>query len=113
GALLPDLDAFLHLIIPIEAFEHAIFTHTIIGALLLTVIYTIITWGIGHNYLKELDIDFRFLLLIALAGIASHLILDIFTYREDIWTTSAHLYFWPLSNFSFHLNAFFHQSVIS
>lgn len=112
-AILPDFDEFLHLIIPIESFEHAIFTHTIIGALLFTVIYVVIVWGIGHNFLKNIDVGIKLLLLVAITGMASHLFLDIFTYREDVYTSNAHLYFWPVWNYSFHLNRFFPESASS
>ncbi len=110
-AILPDIDQFLHLIIPIQIFEHAVITHTIIGMLILTLLYTLVNWAVGRRFLKNININFKLLIMVALAAMLSHLIIDIFTYREDIWTTNAHLYFWPLWNFSFHLNAFFHQSV--
>lgn len=112
-AILPDIDGFLHLIIPIHFFEHAMFSHTIIGALLFTLIYTVGIWGVGKKVFKKMNISPLFLLSAALIAISSHLILDIFTYREDIYTTDAHLYFWPLWNASFHLNLFFHQSIYS
>ena len=110
-AILPDIDQFLHLIFPIPLLEHAVFTHTIIGMILITLLFTIMNWAIGHKFLNNLDINFKLLTIVALSGMFSHLILDVFTYREDILTTNAHLYFWPFWNFSFHLNAFFPQSV--
>jgi membrane-bound metal-dependent hydrolase YbcI (DUF457 family) len=111
-AIIMDINSFLHYIFPtFKPFEHAVFTHTIIGAVLLATIFTALTWGIGNNFLKKIDIDFKSLIILALIAVGSHLILDIFTYRENVWTTDAHLYFWPLWNLSFHFNAFFHQSV--
>ncbi len=110
-AIIPDIDEFLHVIIPIVPLEHAVFTHTIIGAFLFTLIYTSIIWAIGRNFLKELGVNFSFLLIIALVAMASHLFLDIFTYRAGVETTNAHLYFWPLWNFSFHLNAIFPEEL--
>ncbi len=107
AALIPDFDSFLHLFIPIESLEHAIFTHTIIGGVLLTLIYTSVIWLIGKKFIKNLGINYQRLLFLAIIGLASHLVLDIFTYRQDIATTSAHLYFWPISDFSWHLNGFF------
>lgn len=112
-AILPDSDQFIHLIIPLSIFEHAVFTHTIIGALLFTVVYTLIIWGIGRNFLKSIDVGLKYLFIIALAAIASHLILDIFTVHANVYTTNAHLYFWPFWDFSFHLNRFFPVSMSS
>ncbi|MHA1150873.1 MAG: metal-dependent hydrolase [Promethearchaeota archaeon] len=110
-AVLPDLDAFIYSVTGWELFYHAVFTHTIIGALLFTAIFTLIIWAIGAPLFKKLQINFGFLCIVALAGISSHLILDIFTYREEIYTTNAHLYFWPICNVSFHLNFFFPRSM--
>ncbi|MHA1755306.1 MAG: metal-dependent hydrolase [Promethearchaeota archaeon] len=110
AAILPDLDSFMHLLFPIKPLEHAVFTHTLIGAYFLAFIYASIIWIVGKNFLKELEIKYKSLILIAILAITSHLILDIFTYRENIYTTDAHLYFWPIWNASFHLNYFFHQS---
>ncbi len=110
-AIIPDIDEFLHIIIPIVPLEHAIFTHTIIGAFLFTLTYTVLIWLVGRNFLKELKVNFSLLLLIALVAMASHLFLDIFTYREGVETTNAHLYFWPFWNFSFHLNGLFPEGI--
>jgi membrane-bound metal-dependent hydrolase YbcI (DUF457 family) len=110
-AILPDIDMFLHLIIPIKLFEHAVFTHTIVGMLIITLLFTLMNWAIGRKFLRKLEINIKLFAIIALSGMISHLILDIFTFREDVWTTDAHLYFWPFWNLSFHFNAFFHQSV--
>ena len=107
AALIPDFDSFLHIFIPIEPLEHAVFTHTILGGLLLTLIYTSLIWMIGRKFLRHLDLSFKSLVFLTILGVASHFILDVFTYRQDIATTSAHLYFWPLSDFSWHLNGFF------
>ena len=111
AGIIPDIDEFLHIFIPLEPFKHAVFTHTIIGGLLVVGILVSLTWIIGKNFLRNVDINLKTLFFVALIGLSIHLILDIFTYREEVLTTDAHLYFWPLSNFSFHLNGFFHQSV--
>jgi len=111
AAILPDIDQFLHLIIPIDIFEHAVATHTILGALILTSAYTLIIWTVGRKFFLDQKINLSFLFLMAILGMSSHLFLDIFTYREDIYTTNAHLYFWPVWNISIHLNYFFHQDI--
>ena len=97
--------------IPIDFFEHAVVTHTIIGMSILTSLYLLMNWVIGRKFLNKIGLSLKVLIMVALVGMLSHLILDVFTYREDIITTNAHLYFWPLWNFSFHLNAFFPKSI--
>ncbi len=74
-------------------------------------LFIIVVLAVGRKFLLKLEIDAKLLIIVGLTVLASHFILDIFTYREDVLTSNAHLYFWPIWNLSFHFNAFFHQSV--
>ena len=105
AALIPDFDSIIGLFFP---FENGVFSHTIIGGLLFTLIYTSLMWVIGFRFLKAIDINYQQLFLMAVIGMLSHLFLDSFTfYYSDASSATSHMYFWPLWDFPFHINTTF------
>ena len=84
AALLPDLDSVLGL-------PHAQATHTGTGAIVLAVAWAGLAWLAGRSFVKQAGVGFTTLLLLSLAGVASHLVLDTFTYyKGDCLNTAAH-----------------------
>ncbi|MHA1439196.1 MAG: metal-dependent hydrolase [Promethearchaeota archaeon] len=105
AALIPDFDMIVGIFIP---FEHGVFTHTIIGGMTFTLCYSLIIWLIGYNFLKEIDINFQSLFILALIGMFSHLFLDSFTFYYSYESDATHhMFFWPFWNFPFHINTMF------
>ncbi|MHA1150872.1 MAG: metal-dependent hydrolase [Promethearchaeota archaeon] len=108
SALIPDFDIVINFFIP---FEHGVFSHTFLGGLLFSLIYTSIIWMMGKDCLKELDLSFFIILELAIVGMLSHLLLDSFTYYYSYESSHAsHMYFWPLWNFPFHINTMFPEA---
>ena len=105
AALIPDFDMIIGLFIP---FEHGVFSHTIIGGLIFTLGYALIIWIIGRNFLKEIDINFQILFILAAIGMFSHLLLDAFTFYYSFESDATHhMFFWPFWNFPIHINTLF------
>ncbi len=97
---IPDFD---FLFIPF--FPHGTWTHTILFGSLLTLAYI----GVFLVILKRnSEVEFpsvSFLFAFAFLGFGIHLFQDIFTYlKSDCNDTIAHLYFYPFSNVSYHMN---------
>ncbi|MBN2151878.1 MAG: metal-dependent hydrolase [Candidatus Lokiarchaeota archaeon] len=98
AATLPDIDSSIGI-------PHAQATHTILGALALAFVFTGVVFAMGSPFLREARLSFVQLLVLAVAGVSSHLFLDVFTYYGGTCVGSpAHVYFWPLWNQSFHLD---------
>ncbi|MHA1733913.1 MAG: metal-dependent hydrolase [Promethearchaeota archaeon] len=103
AALTPDFDAVVHLFVP--SFHHGVFTHTILGGLLFAAIFVAATVAIlGRSYLAEAGVTVKELAALAVVGLASHLVLDVFTFSGQCATDAAHQYFWPVWTFSFHMD---------
>ncbi|MEX2682074.1 MAG: metal-dependent hydrolase [Candidatus Sigynarchaeota archaeon] len=104
AAILPDIDSSIGI-------PHAQATHTIIGALALAAAFTGIVFAIGFPFLREMRLPFARLLVLAIAGVSSHMLLDVFTYYGGTCAGApAHVYFWPLWGQSFHLDCIFGAS---
>jgi len=102
AALIPDVDSIIGFFIP---YEHGVFTHTIVGGLLFTLIISSFVWIISRNFLKNQDITYLYLLFLATLGMFSHLLLDSFTFYDSYASDgTSHMYFWPFSNFPVHFN---------
>lgn len=104
-----DIDYAINLFIP---FEHGVWTHTIVGALFIAFILASISRLFALFLTEKNEILFRRLLIIAVIGIVSHLILDLVPYLPDdpierVKEMDHHMYFWPLSTFPVHLNVIF------
>jgi len=102
AALIPDFDVAIGFFVP--TFQHGVVSHTILGALLFAMVFLLGSYALLHGFVKDMQISFTRLLELTLIGLASHFILDIFTYQADCATTLAHLYFWPIWDQSFHMN---------
>lgn len=97
---IPDFDSLF-----IFLFPHGTWTHTILFGSLLTLVYILIFAII----LKKIpDVEFpgwKFLFGFAFLGLTIHLTQDIITYyKGDCENTIAHLYFYPFSDQSYHMN---------
>lgn len=102
AGIFPDVDTIIHFAFP--NFVHGVFTHTILGGLLFSLILVGITTLIMYPALKSLKISVKKLIYLAILGLFVHLFLDIFTYAHPIEDDLHHLYFWPLSDYSVHMN---------
>lgn len=105
GAIIPDIDMILGLFMD---FEHGVFSHTLIGGLLFTLIYALITWVNGKRFFQKINLSFWNILFIASIGMLSHLFLDAFTFFYSVESDATHhMYFWPFWNFPVHINTMF------
>lgn len=116
GAYIPDIDTGFFTLIGLEHLHlHGGPTHTVLGALILGLTVGILLWGIETLYFRNKrkdetsiqssdSLDRLFLLVIfASIGTFSHLILDIFNTSNE-YARYHHLYLWPFSDYSFHLD---------
>ncbi|MFX1450121.1 MAG: metal-dependent hydrolase [Promethearchaeota archaeon] len=107
AAILPDFDSLFYFII--SGFQnpapfHAGITHMLLTGFLMSTIlaisyFSIIKW---RDFKTENIKLFRFIIL-GLFGIFLHFLLDINTIANE-YGEMHHLYFWPISNFSYHLD---------
>lgn len=88
------------------AFNHAIFTHTLVWCVVVVVSVALgfYAWKQCISLVATTVPKTGYMKAIALA-VLSHLALDTWTYNASCGDT--HQYLWPLSNFSFHLNCIF------
>ena len=107
AAILPDFDAIFFFIISgfqYPASFHGGITHMFLTGFIMSTILAIISFGIikwrdpNTGNMKLL----RFIIL-GLFGIFLHLLLDINTIANE-YGSIHHLYFWPISEFSYHLD---------
>lgn len=104
AAILPDIDSSIGI-------PHAQATHTILGALVLAVTFAGVVYLMGFPFLRAAKVPALQLLAMAVAGVLSHLLIDVFTYYDGTCAGSpAHVYFWPLWGQSFHLDCIFGTS---
>lgn len=116
GAYIPDIDTSFFILIGFGHLNlHGGPTHTGIGAIILGLMVGFLLWGIEALYFRNKEQDKltiqsygtpnRLLLffLIASLGTLSHLILDIFN-TSNVYARYHHLYLWPFSDYSFHLD---------
>lgn len=100
AGILPDLDILISFLI-----LHGGWTHSIFVASLMAITFWLILILFNSKVHKTLKLSPIILLGLIFLGVTSHLILDIFTYlKSDCFNTIAHLYLWPFSNLSFHMN---------
>jgi membrane-bound metal-dependent hydrolase YbcI (DUF457 family) len=102
AGIIPDVDLVIGLVVP--NFPHGVFSHTILGGMAFEMIYVLITVAILYPLIKNLNISIKKLVLLAMLGLCVHLFLDIFTYAQPGIDDTHHLYFWPFSDYSVHMN---------
>ncbi len=102
SAVIPDFDMLVGFFWP--GFSHGVFSHTILGGLLFAFGFFGFSFLLLRTFLAKLDFKWTRLLGLTMIGLASHFLLDIFTYIKPSCITDAHLYFWPLWDFSVHMN---------
>jgi hypothetical protein len=105
AAFLVDIDFVLGI-------EHGVATHTILGCIVISLIFASITKVFMIFFPSSVKIPYMKLIFLALLGTISHLCLDAFTYLPDDPMERAseidhHMFFWPLSNFPVHINTVF------
>ncbi len=100
-----DFDSLLSRFSPL--FAHGIWTHTLVGVAVMGVVLSAVTFGIFAGFRITPSIKFSRLLGLALLGGTTHLLLDMFTFYESVADADHHRYFWPLWNFSWHINTLF------
>jgi len=97
---IPDFDVLFIAFAP-----HGTWSHTLLFGLVLAIIYASIFYIIIRKSGKISNASFIYLILFAIIGVLAHLFKDIFTYlKGDCLNSIAHLYFYPFSNFSVHMN---------
>ena len=102
SAVIPDFDTLVGFFWP--AFAHGVFSHTIVGGVLFAMGFFAVTLLILSSFLRHLNLKWPRVLALTMIGLSSHFILDIFTHTQTSTPSDAHLYFWPIWNFSFHMN---------
>jgi hypothetical protein len=114
AAILPDLDVLVSFLL-----LHGGWTHSILIASLMGISFWFLLLIFNSSIQKTLQISPLVLLGLIFLGLSGHLFLDIFTYlKSDCLNTIAHIYLWPFSNLSFHMNclwssvAYWHRIVI-
>lgn len=96
-AIIVDIDSI------IPGLAHATWTHTILIGMLIGLITAIVVKLVLHDFTKKIGLTWGRAIFLAFLGIASHLIVDVFTFHE-VCETDAHIYFWPIWEQSFHMN---------
>jgi len=102
AAYAPDLDSPLSGIFPFLA--HGIWTHTLAGVAMMSVILSSLTFGVFAWLGTKGAPGFLRLVGLAFLGGVTHLVLDAFTYYETAADASHHMYCWPFWNFPWHFN---------
>lgn len=105
AAYAPDLDSPLSGFFPVLA--HGIWTHTIAGVAVISVILATLSYSMFICFKKPHPFGFGKLLGLAFLGGMTHLTLDTFTFYESNADALHHMYFWPLWNFPWHINTLF------
>ncbi len=105
AAYAPDLDSLLSG--PVPFFAHGIWTHTLAGVIVMSVILSAVTFGIFTCLRIKSGLRYMRLLGLALLGGSTHLVLDAFTYYESAADATHHMYFWPFWKFPWHINTLF------
>jgi hypothetical protein len=105
AAYSPDFDMPLRTFSPF--FAHGIWTHTVVGMLIMSLALSVVA-RVAIAWLKPpVPIRFARLWGLALLGGMTHLVLDTFTFYESQVDATHHMYFWPIWNFSWHINTVF------
>jgi membrane-bound metal-dependent hydrolase YbcI (DUF457 family) len=105
AAYSPDFDIQLQLVSPF--FAHGIWTHTLAGVAVMSFVLSVIAKGAMMWFKPSASVPFARLWGLALLGGMSHLLLDAFTFYESPADAIHHMYFWPVWNFSWHINTMF------
>jgi membrane-bound metal-dependent hydrolase YbcI (DUF457 family) len=102
AAILPDFDLVAGLF-PAGP-SHGVLSHTIIGGALLATALAFTSYFLSRGFFRAAGISPWKLLGLSMLGLATHLILDVFTYGGGGGPNPAHRYFWPLWTLSFHMD---------
>lgn len=107
AAILPDFDAIFYFIISgfqYPASFHGGITHMFLTGFIMSTILAIISFGIMKwRDPKTENVKLTRFIILGLFGIFLHLLLDINTIANE-YGVIHHLYFWPVSEFSYHLD---------
>lgn len=106
AALLPDLaEGFT------PTFGHGTWTHTILGASMCAIFFTLFVYSICKQQITLHQITGRQFFFLNWIAAMSHLVLDIVTHQQfrcvEASADFKHIYFWPVWNQSFHLDCLF------
>jgi membrane-bound metal-dependent hydrolase YbcI (DUF457 family) len=102
AAIAPDADLVANLFM--RDFRHAVFSHTIIAGVLMAAAMAAAGHFFSRTLLGRAGPAAGRLLALALIAVASHFVLDVFTYGGGAGPNPAHAYFWPLWRQSFHMD---------
>lgn len=105
AAYAPDLDSPLSRFFP--SFAHGIWTHTLIGVAVISLLLAAAVFGLLVLVKGISPVSYRRLLGLAFLGGMTHLLLDGFTFYYSEGDAAHHMYFWPLWNFPWHINTVF------
>ncbi|MBP7869358.1 MAG: metal-dependent hydrolase [Candidatus Hydrogenedentes bacterium] len=105
AAYAPDVDSLLSRFSPL--FSHGIWTHTLAGVAVMSLIMASCTAAILAAFRITPRPKYGVLVGLALLGGVTHLFLDAFTYYESEADALHHLYFWPFWKFPWHINTVF------
>ncbi|MHA1376866.1 MAG: metal-dependent hydrolase [Candidatus Helarchaeota archaeon] len=110
ASILPDLDAVFYFIfsgLHDPAPFHGGVTHTLLIGLILGTMLAICAFGFLKLRNREIKNEklIKFIVL-GMFGVVLHLFIDIFTIANE-YGAGHHLYFWPISDFSYHFDILF------
>jgi membrane-bound metal-dependent hydrolase YbcI (DUF457 family) len=105
AAYSPDFDSQLIRFSPF--FAHGIWTHTIVGVLVMGTVLAACVALLLLCFKRPLPVSFRRLLYLSILGGLTHLGLDAFTFYYSEADATHHMYFWPVWNFPWHINTVF------
>lgn len=105
AAYAPDFDSSLSRFSPL--FAHGIWTHTLVGIAVISVLFSAVIFGILVLVKGKSPIPYPRLLGLALLGGMTHLLLDGFTFYYSEGDAAHHMYFWPVWDFPWHINTVF------
>ncbi|HDP33542.1 MAG TPA: metal-dependent hydrolase [Candidatus Hydrogenedentes bacterium] len=108
AAYSPDLDSRLRSISPF--FSHGVWTHTIAGVVVMSLVLAAITMLALTLFKRPAPLSFRRLFVLAAFGGMTHLLLDAFTFYYSEADATHHMYFWPVWNFPWHINTMFPEA---
>lgn len=111
AALAPDFDFVLSWVSPF--FTHGIWTHTLVGMVVVSSILALLAYWISVVRNPPYSQGVLKWFYLALIGGLTHLGLDAFTYYYSEVDRWHHMYFWPISTFPVHINTMVPYATLS